>query len=135
MYTQTLLLSLEERDSEEIILVLRGYHKLLTDRVLPVHRERSRWTQDSGILHYFRLLIVGNLFNIVNYAAPPYHTRHTVLPAQWSFVLSQPAGVSTDEVESRSAHFADLSVPPPYHPPPPGFQVPLFLYSENISSS
>lgn len=45
---ETLLLSLEERDSEEIILVLRGYHKLATDRVLPVHRERSRWTQDSG---------------------------------------------------------------------------------------
>ena len=49
-FVQTLLLSLEERDAEEIILVLRGYHKLATDRVLPVHRERSRWTQDSGIV-------------------------------------------------------------------------------------
>ena len=48
VHLQTLLLSLEERDAEEIILVLRGYHKLLTDRVLPVHRERTRWTQDSG---------------------------------------------------------------------------------------
>jgi hypothetical protein len=45
---QTLLLSLEERDAEELILVLRGYHKLFTDRVLPIHRERTRWTQDSG---------------------------------------------------------------------------------------
>lgn len=45
---QTLLFSLEERDSEELLLVLRGYHKLATDRVLPVHRERTRWTQDSG---------------------------------------------------------------------------------------
>ena len=47
------MLSLEERDAEEIILVLRGYHKLATDRVLAVHRERSRWTQDSGLFLFF----------------------------------------------------------------------------------
>ncbi|KAI9562022.1 hypothetical protein GHT06_012987 [Daphnia sinensis] len=105
---ETLLLSLEERDAEEIILVLRGYHKLATDRVLPVHRERSRWTQDS---------------------APPYHTRHTVLPSPWSFVEQPPASCGASEPEEKLVRYADLSVPPPYHPPPQGFQLPNNRYS------
>lgn len=49
---QTLVLSLEERDAEELVLVLRGYHKLFTDRDMSVHRERSRWTQDSGNYYF-----------------------------------------------------------------------------------
>ena len=129
---QPLVLSLEERDAEELILVLRGYHKLFTDRVLPIHRERTRWTQDSGICYeIFQLKTELNKVNIYKYvnfeqlfyfAAPPYHIRHTVQPAPWSFIdLSDNA--LTPATEIKSARFADLSIPPPYHPPPEGFQV------------
>lgn len=136
VHCQTLLLSLEERDAEEIILVLRGYHKLLTDRVLPVHRERTRWTQDSGkfLIHQIFIFWIdpdpaissGSLSQIFQNAAPPYHTRHTVQPALWSFLEQPPHSlIASSGVAERAAFFADLSVPPPYHPPPPGFQVHL----------
>ena len=42
-FFQNIVLSLEDRDAEELILVLCGYHKLLTERELDV-------IQDTAIL-------------------------------------------------------------------------------------
>ena len=69
--------------------------------------------------------IVNSKFAIINQTAPPYHTRHTVKAAPWSFLdLADPAGTP----EEDTTLFADLSTPPPYHPPPDGFQVNFNLY-------
>ena len=43
VFFQNIVLSLEDRDAEELILVLCGYHKLLTERELDV-------IQDTAIL-------------------------------------------------------------------------------------
>ena len=40
-YFQNLLLTLEERDAEEFVLVLQGYFSLLTDRELSVTLVKS----------------------------------------------------------------------------------------------
>ena len=98
--------------------MLRGYHKLFTYRVLPIHRERTRWTQDS---------------------APPYHLRHSVQPAPWSFLdLACDDTGENSPVAAKSVRFVDLSTPPPYHLPPEGFQVNhLFrnIYDTNLCNS
>ncbi|PSN30565.1 hypothetical protein C0J52_26752, partial [Blattella germanica] len=60
-----LVLSLEDRDAEELVLVLQGYFRLLTGQQLPIEQDRDlSWTDDS---------------------APPYHSQHQVLPARWSY--------------------------------------------------
>ncbi|KAJ9585424.1 hypothetical protein L9F63_002771, partial [Diploptera punctata] len=60
-----LVLSMEDRDAEELVLVLQGYFRLLTGRHLPVEQDQDlSWTDDS---------------------APPYHSQHEVLPAKWSY--------------------------------------------------
>lgn len=38
---QQLVLSMEDRDAEELVLVLLGYYRLLTGRLLTVHQERE----------------------------------------------------------------------------------------------
>ncbi|XP_069677377.1 uncharacterized protein [Periplaneta americana] len=61
-----LVLSMEDRDAEELVLVLQGYYRLLTGEVLAVEQDRDlSWTDD---------------------AAPPYHSQHQVLPAKWSYM-------------------------------------------------
>jgi len=84
---QTLLLSLEERDAEELVLVLRGYHKLFTDRALPVHRERSRWTQDSGNLSLQTLIHRTYCFLTTNYIV--FENMYTCLKSLYLSALCQ----------------------------------------------
>ena len=40
-FLQNILLTLEDRDAEELILVLCGYHKLLTERDLEVIQDTT----------------------------------------------------------------------------------------------
>ena len=54
--------------------------------------------------------------------APPYHSRHKVQPASWSYAAP------TNEDESsrggdQSDRYVDLSLTPPYKPPPEGYKV------------
>jgi hypothetical protein len=44
---------LEDRDAEELILVLCGYYRLLTDRELEIIQEKSRWSEEQGNEKYF----------------------------------------------------------------------------------
>lgn len=40
---------MEDRDAEELVLVLQGYYRLLTGRVLPVEQDRDlSWVDDAG---------------------------------------------------------------------------------------
>ncbi|KAK8376636.1 hypothetical protein O3P69_009922 [Scylla paramamosain] len=99
---ENLLLSLEERDAEELVLVLQGYYRLLTENPLPLTHARDRHAHDQ---------------------APPYHSRHKVQPASWSY------GAPTNEDEStrggdQPERYVDLSLTPPYKPPPEGYKVP-----------
>ncbi|XP_054081674.1 uncharacterized protein LOC105208444 isoform X1 [Zeugodacus cucurbitae] len=57
---------MEDRDACEFSLVLAGYHRLLTGKLLTVERERDQHPEDN---------------------APSYLTQHTVIPAVWSYLL------------------------------------------------
>jgi hypothetical protein len=46
-FLQNIILSLEVRDSEELILVLCGYHKLLTERDLEVIQDSKTYENPS----------------------------------------------------------------------------------------
>jgi hypothetical protein len=41
LLSQSLVLLLEERDAEELVLVVQGYYLLLTDRTLPLLHVRT----------------------------------------------------------------------------------------------
>lgn len=57
--------SLEERDANELVLVLRGYYRLITNQNLPVDKEESPPVEDL---------------------APPFLSQHKVVPEKWSYV-------------------------------------------------
>ena len=52
---QNIILSLEDRDAEELILVLCGYYRLLTDRELEIIQEKSRWSEEQGKFFEFEI--------------------------------------------------------------------------------
>lgn len=58
-------ISLEERDANELVLVLRGYYRLITNQNLPVDKEESPQVDDL---------------------APPFLSKHKVVPEKWSYV-------------------------------------------------
>lgn len=58
-------ISLEERDANELVLVLRGYYRLVTNQNLPVDKEESPPVDDL---------------------APPFLSQHKVVPEKWSYV-------------------------------------------------
>ena len=68
-FFQNIVLSLEDRDAEELILVLCGYHKLLTERELDVIQDtailqqQEEEQQQQGI--YIRYTFSSNR-NIIN---------------------------------------------------------------------
>lgn len=48
---QEMVLSMEDRDAEEFVLVLQGYYRLLTGKTLPVEQDRDlSWIDDAGML-------------------------------------------------------------------------------------
>lgn len=62
---KTIAVSLEERDANELVLVLRGYHHLVTNQNLPVDKEESPPVEDL---------------------APPFLSQHKVVPEKWSYI-------------------------------------------------
>lgn len=62
---QAVYLSLEEKDANELVLVLKGYFRLMTGQVLPVDQEESSPIEDL---------------------APPYLSLHRVVPEKWSYI-------------------------------------------------
>ncbi|XP_065574676.1 uncharacterized protein LOC136036401 isoform X2 [Artemia franciscana] len=98
-------LNLEDADADELVLVLRGYHRLFTDKIIPVTREKDKWADDK---------------------APPYHTRHTVLPTSWSFLPAKYEIPLKDGDKQHNLKHVDLSLAPSYYLPPAGYQVPYF---------
>ncbi|KAJ1531887.1 hypothetical protein ONE63_000535 [Megalurothrips usitatus] len=79
-----LVLSMEDRDAEELVLVLQGYFRLLTGQALTIHQERE-----------------------LQPAAPPYRGQHAVLAAPWSYATIQ-------EADKVTVQFANFSMPPSY---------------------
>ena len=82
-YLQNIILSLEDRDAEELILVLCGYYRLLTDRELEIIQEKSRWSEEQGkfylvyiryhwLVEYFLILFTLVCFNISCYLCLSY---------------------------------------------------------------
>lgn len=71
--------TVEERDAEELVLVLQGYYKLFTSKELAVHADPDYWVLDT---------------------APLYHSQHVVRPAIWSY------GGESDQEEPRMVNFA-----------------------------
>ena len=61
---QNIILSLEDRDAEELILVLCGYYRLLTDRELEVIQEKSRWSEEQGKNNYYMNKKIQYIFQI-----------------------------------------------------------------------
>ncbi|KAF6205388.1 hypothetical protein GE061_019559 [Apolygus lucorum] len=74
-----LRLTVEERDAEELVLVLYGYFKLFTNKDLHVHQDPDDWLVDT---------------------APLYHSQHVVKPTTWSY------GCDNDMDEHRIVNFA-----------------------------
>jgi len=115
---ENIVLSLEDRDAEELVLVLSGYHRLLAgargQEELNVVRQKSE-------------------FNAGREISPPYCSKHQVLAEGWNYPASPlrlphtdraaPAGVPVPP--STSEYFVDLGGHPPYHTPPDGFRMPL----------
>ena len=61
---QVISISLEERDANELVLVLRGYYRLLSDHPLQVDKEELPPVEDMP---------------------PPYLSQHKVVPEKWSY--------------------------------------------------
>ncbi|KRT81102.1 hypothetical protein AMK59_5991, partial [Oryctes borbonicus] len=61
---QTISVSMEERDANELVLVLKGYYRLSTGGQLQVDKDESQPLEDL---------------------APPYLSQHKVLPEKWSY--------------------------------------------------
>ncbi|XP_071050930.1 FERM and PDZ domain-containing protein 4 isoform X1 [Onthophagus taurus] len=62
---QTIQISLEERDANELVLVLKGYYRLLTGEQLNVEKEQTPPIEDL---------------------APPYLAQHKIIPEKWSYI-------------------------------------------------
>lgn len=92
---------MEDRDTDEFILVLRGYFKLLMTLSLPVDREGDSLHTESGKhnVHKFTaviktyIILIRNNENIYEnrwitarlISAPQYYSHHVVKPSLWSY--------------------------------------------------
>ncbi|KAL1491758.1 hypothetical protein ABEB36_012308 [Hypothenemus hampei] len=61
-------ISLDEKDASELVLVLKGYFRLITGQTLPVDQEKFEEIEDL---------------------APSYLAQHKVIPEKWSYVDQQ----------------------------------------------
>ncbi|KAF2359462.1 FERM N-terminal [Trinorchestia longiramus] len=102
---EKLSVTLEERDAEELVQVLRGYYSLLAEKTLPLQHLKDPYSSDQ---------------------APPYHAKHRVQTSAWSYATTSSEGSSTtdDGQCEMPDRIVDLSVAPPYQKPPAGYKVP-----------
>ncbi|CAL4059833.1 unnamed protein product, partial [Meganyctiphanes norvegica] len=97
---ENLVLSLEERDAEELLLVLQGYYRLLTDKQLPVTHINNNINSDQ---------------------APPYHSRHRVEAMPWNYVATN--SEESDSTQHSQERNVDLALAPHYKIPPDGYKM------------
>lgn len=76
---------MEDREASEFVIVLAGYFRLLTGKLLAVDQEREVQIEDIP---------------------PPYVSQHIVLPAEWSY-FPYPT--------EKPTHSMAFLMPPPYH--------------------
>ncbi|XP_045532140.1 uncharacterized protein LOC123719483 [Pieris brassicae] len=88
---RVLALLMDERDAEEMPLVIAGYYKLATGKELNVELERELINEDI---------------------APPYLSQHNVVPTKWNYLNHD------DPLILTKKHFAIFTMPPPYHSTP-----------------
>ncbi|XP_035225334.1 uncharacterized protein LOC118197886 isoform X2 [Stegodyphus dumicola] len=101
---QTLNFSMEDRDAEEFILLLKGYFRLLAGKELTVHWDfQSSWQAET---------------------VPCFHNRHTVREAPWSYP-PHPNG--------PGLRMLDLAVPPPPYVPAESRQLPRNPSKEKLA--
>ncbi|KAL3211956.1 hypothetical protein MRX96_008214 [Rhipicephalus microplus] len=88
---ENLKFGLDDHETSELVFILKGYHKLLASRDLPVHWE----TEDPWKVE----------------TAPCFHGTHIVCPTPWSYTPSEetPNGPMVKSV--------DLALPPPAYVP------------------
>ncbi|GFS75155.1 FERM and PDZ domain-containing protein 4 [Nephila pilipes] len=77
---------MEEKDADEFILLLKGYHRLMTEKELSVHVNSCNSWQPEPV--------------------PTFHSRHVVREAPWSYPLPQ---------GKPSLRTLDLAVMPPLY--------------------
>lgn len=90
------------------------------------------YTDDFFVLEYVTICVYGKFLTtrIFLLAAPPYHSRHKVQATNWSYATTN------EEDDSRGTErYVDLSVPPPYKPPPEGYKVSAKDFSYYSQSS
>ncbi|XP_046406554.1 uncharacterized protein LOC124171414 isoform X2 [Ischnura elegans] len=97
-----LVLSLEERDAEELVLVLQGYFKSLTGQELPLSINLLRLSNNTTNSAKER----ANQAWLREDLAPPYHTQHHVRPSSWSYVSGA----------ASTTHMVNFAALPPYQP-------------------
>lgn len=89
---ENLKFGLDDQDTAELVFVLKGYHRLLASRDLPVHWE----TEDPWKVE----------------TAPCFHGTHIVCPTPWSYAPSGDLQNGPPTVKS-----VDLALPPPPYVP------------------
>lgn len=89
---ENLKFGLDDHDTAELVFVLKGYHKLLASRDLPIHWE----TEDPWKVE----------------TAPCFHGTHIVCPTPWSYAPSGDLQNGPPTVKS-----VDLALPPPPYVP------------------
>lgn len=62
---RTISILVEEHDAFELILVLKGYFRIMTGHILPVNQHKGVSVKES---------------------APPYYSQHKVVPEKWSYI-------------------------------------------------
>ena len=73
-------LILEDRDCEELVLVLCGYYRLLTEQPLEVVQEKSRWSEEQGESSCFCPMLYGNIINLEGTFIYKPHETYVVPP-------------------------------------------------------
>ncbi|XP_029836745.2 uncharacterized protein LOC8040054 isoform X3 [Ixodes scapularis] len=88
---ESLKFGLEDRETAELVFILKGYHKLLASRDLPIHWETDDpWKVETS---------------------PCFHGSHIVCPTPWSYAPS------ADDQDGPIVKRVDLAVPPPAYVP------------------
>ncbi|KAF4525291.1 hypothetical protein B566_EDAN014812 [Ephemera danica] len=88
---QVLSLSVEERDAEELVLVLKGYYQLMAGTELPIDCSPDSMSSDETTVPHL--------------SVPPYAGVHHVRPESWNYAAP-----------FNKYQLVNLSVPPTYIP-------------------
>ncbi|XP_071744367.1 uncharacterized protein [Lepeophtheirus salmonis] len=124
---ENIVLSLEERDAKELVLVLHGYYKLITHRSLDVIVDEEEDEEESSLSTEKNWTGLNNIPSVEE-ESPPYCNKHQVRTNQgWNYPKSN-MGDTKYAVVDFGAH-------PPYHPPPDSFRINQMNHNSSDSGS